>query len=104
MSRWRKPYQQSEVHCADAGMGELGRAHPRLPDDLVNFHYDPIACAVALGWPGAVIDRMPLRALREDEVLRVDRADEGRLTNVVVDLDAEGFPETWLAAVQAAQA
>jgi hypothetical protein len=33
-------------------MAELGREHAALPDDLVNFHYDPVACAVALRWPG----------------------------------------------------
>ena len=34
------------------GMSELGRAHTALPDDLLNFHYDPVACAVAVGLAG----------------------------------------------------
>ena len=44
--------RQSQAYAADSGMGRLGRAHAALPDDLVNFHYDPVACAVALGWRG----------------------------------------------------
>ncbi len=30
-------------------MSSLGRGHPDLPDDLINFHWDPVACAVGLG-------------------------------------------------------
>jgi hypothetical protein len=33
-------------------LAELGRAHAGLPDDIVNFHHDPLTCAVALGWAG----------------------------------------------------
>jgi hypothetical protein len=32
------------------------RAHPGLPDDLLNFQYDPVACAVAAGWPGRAVE------------------------------------------------
>ena len=37
-------------------MEKLGREHLGLPDDLLNFHYDPIACAVAVGWSGATVE------------------------------------------------
>jgi hypothetical protein len=30
-------------------MTQLGRRHAGLPDGLLNFRYDPVACAVALG-------------------------------------------------------
>jgi purine nucleosidase len=95
--------RQSEVHAHDLGMAELGRAHAGLPDDLLNFHYDPIACAVALGWSGAVVEEMRLRPLLDGDVLRFQPDPEGRLTRVVVDVDGVGFRETWLAAVEAAQ-
>ena len=45
--------RQSELYGADEDMNRLGREHPRLPDDLLNFYCDSLACAVAarlLGW------------------------------------------------------
>ena len=95
--------RQAEAHAADFGMAELGRAHAGLPDDLLNFHYDPVTCAVALGWPGAVVEELRLQPVPDGQMLRF-RADEaGRRTRVVVDLDGVSFTETWLAAVEAAQ-
>jgi len=94
---------QSEAWAQDSGMGNLGRAHAALPNDLLNFHYDPIACAVAVGWPGAVVDEMRLQPVLDGEVLRFQPHLEGRLTRVVVDLDGESFTETWLSAVEGAQ-
>ena len=45
--------RQGELQGAEEGMGRTGREHPELPDDLLNFHYDPLACAVGVGWDGA---------------------------------------------------
>ena len=94
--------QQSAARGADAAMGELGRAHRGLPDDLVNFHYDPVTCAVAVGWQGATIEQVPLRPTLENGVLRFVCADDGRPTAVVRDLDGAAFAPTWLEAVEAA--
>jgi hypothetical protein len=79
-------------------MAELGRAHAGLPDDLLNFQYDPVACAVAVGWPGAVIEEQRLRPVAEGEVLRFQPNQGGRLVRVVVDLDGASFSDAWLAA------
>lgn len=95
--------RQIKAHARDRGMEELGRAHVGLPDDLVNFHYDPVACAVALGWSGAVVEEMRLQPVLEGGVLRFRPDRRGRPTRVVVDLDGASFAETWLAAVEAAQ-
>jgi purine nucleosidase len=95
--------RQSEAHALDRGMAELGRAHAGLPDDLLNFQYDPVACAVALGWSGAVVEEMRLRPVLEAGVLRFEPDREGRPARVVVDVDGVAFAETWLAAVEAAQ-
>ena len=95
--------RQSEARARDCGMAELGRAHAGLPDDLLNFHYDAIACAVALGWPGAVVAEMRLRPVLERDLLRFRPDPRGRLTRVVVDLDGPCFRETWLSAVEVAQ-
>lgn len=96
--------RQSQARAEEVGFGELGRAHPGLPDDLLNFHYDPAACAVALGWPGAEVREMRLRPVMEGELLRFQPdPDLGRPMWVVVDLDGGAFSEAWLSAVETAQ-
>ena len=95
--------RQSEAEAHDRGLGELGRAHAGLPDDLVNVHYDPVACAVAVGWTGAVVEEMRLRPVLERGVLRFRRDRQGRPTRVVVDVDGPAFAEDWLSAVEEAQ-
>lgn len=93
--------RQSVAHAGAEGMAELGRAHPGLPNDLVNFHYDPVACAVALGWDGATVEATRLRLVTAESVMRFQRDVNGRLTNVVVNLDGKRFRERWLTAMEA---
>jgi len=95
--------RQAEAHGHDYGMAELGRAHAGLPDDLLNFHYDPVACAVALGWSGAVVDERRLRPVLKGDTLRFEPDDDGRAVRVLIDVDGASFSETWLASVEAAQ-
>lgn len=95
---------QSQSHAMDSGKANLGPAHDGLPDDLLNFHYDPVACAVAVGWPGAVIADMTLTTAVEEDVLRWYRSPNGRSTRVLTDVDGPAFTEAWLAAVEGAQA
>jgi hypothetical protein len=95
--------RQSEAHGHDYGMAELGRAHTGLPDDLLNFQYDPVACAVAAGWPGAIVEDVRLQPILDAGMLRFQPDPGGHPTRVVVDLDAASFTESWLAAVEAAQ-
>ena len=95
--------RQSEARAVEAGMAELGRAHAALPDDLLNFHYDPVACAVALGWPGALIEEMRLRPVLRDGVLRFEPDAAGPPVRVLVALDGPAFADAWLTAVEAAQ-
>jgi len=94
---------QGQARARDANMIELGRTHAGLPDDLLNFHYDPVAAAVALGWPGAGVEEMRLQPVLDNGVLRFQQNPAGRPTRVLVDLDGAAFSETWLSAVEAAQ-
>ena len=94
---------QGQAHGADHGMAELGRAHPGLPDDLLNFQYDPVACAVAAGWPGAVVERQRLRPVVDGDVLRFAPVAAGQPVRVVVDLDGPALGDAFLGAVEAAQ-
>lgn len=91
---------QAQAHAADNGMAELARAHAALPDDLLNFQYDPVACAIAAGWQGATIEEVQLRAVLEQGVLRFEPDEHGRDTRVTVDIDADDFTERWFAAVE----
>lgn len=61
--------RQSEAHAEANHMEQLGREHSGLPDDLLNFQYDPAACAVAVGWSGATVEEMWLRPVQRDGVL-----------------------------------
>lgn len=94
--------RQSEAHAETYQMEKLGRDHSGLPDDLLNFQYDPVACAVALGWSGATVEDIRVRPLRMDDVLSFQPHSEGRSTRVVLDVDGAAFRETWLSAVEAA--
>jgi len=94
--------RQSEAHGKVHQMEQLGREHPGLPDDLLNFQYDPVACAVALGWSGAAIEDIRLRPRWQDGVLSFQPHPEGRSTRVVLEVDGAAFRETWLSAVEAA--
>jgi purine nucleosidase len=92
--------RQSEAHGQTNQIEQLGREHAGLPDDLLNFQYDPVACAVALGWSGAAVTDMRMRPLRRDGVLFFQPHPEGRPTRVVLDVDGVAFREIWLAAVE----
>ena len=95
--------RQARTHGQDHDMAALGRAHARLPDDLVNFHYDPVACAVAYGWDGAVVQEQRLLPVLDKAVLRFEPDQAGRSTRVVVGLDGEAFSHVWITTVEAAQ-
>lgn len=95
--------RQARAHGEDHDMAALGRAHAGLPDDLVNFHYDPVACAVAFGWRGAVVQQRRLLPVFDNDVLRFEPDQAGRSTRVVVGIDSEAFANVWITAVEAAQ-
>jgi purine nucleosidase len=94
--------QQGEAHGQANHMEKLGRKHSGLPDDLLNFHYDPVACAVAVGWSGATVEDVRLQPVQRDDVLSFHPQPEGRSIKVVLAVDGAAFRETWLAAVEAA--
>lgn len=87
---------QSERHAEDNRMGELGRAHAALPDDLLNFHYDPVTCAVALRWPGATIKHMRIRPTVTNGRLQFQPDEAGRPMRVVTAVQGADFAEMWL--------
>jgi inosine-uridine nucleoside N-ribohydrolase len=88
--------RQSEARATDAWMPALAEAHAALPDDLLNFQFDPVACAVALGWPGATVEQIRLRTDRDGDVLRFVPDPGGRPVRVLTDVDGPAFAAMWL--------
>jgi purine nucleosidase len=95
--------RQSEAHARDSGKAALATQNQGLPSDFLNFHYDPVTCAVAMGWDKAVAQEMSL-ATHLEEGLFTWRPDPGGcLGRVVTDLDGPAFTDFWLERVEAAQ-
>lgn len=95
--------RQSIARADDGDMRRLGRDHKGLPDDLVNFHWDPVACAVALGWSGVTVRDMRVQPVLDDGVLSFRPDQRGRSLRVVTAVDGDAFTKTWLDAVEGAQ-
>lgn len=88
---------QGELHGEHAAMRRTGREHAALPDDLLNFQYDPLACAVAIGWDGATVEELRLEARVDgDGTLSFPETPTGTATRVVTGVDGEGFERHWL--------
>ncbi len=88
--------RQAEAIDALSHNQELGKAHALLPDDLLNFQHDPLACAVALGWDGVKIEELSLKLEMQDgyPIEHVDP--DGVRRPVVTAMDGARFNQLWL--------
>lgn len=94
--------QQAEALAAEWNNEEVhGRACSGLPDDLLNFQHDPLACAVALGWNGVTMERVRVSTEVRDGSLYEREDDAGRLMSLVTGVDAARFNDLWLSVVTA---
>ncbi len=95
---------QATAYRDDEGKTALAQANPGLPDDLANFHHDPLAAAVAAGWDGVTIEHTFLRTVVAEHG-RLERAgpdDPGaRGVELVVGVDGPAFAAHWLDTVTA---
>ena len=90
--------QQAEAFAVDEqNETDIGEVYEGLPNDIINFLHDPLACAIALGWEdGVQIDEIPL-ILEEKEGWLYERIDTaGKQTRVVTKIDGAGFNSFWL--------
>jgi len=93
--------RQAEAFAAEGNYeARYGQTCSGLPQDIINFQHDPLACAIALGWDdGVEIEELPLKFEIEDGWLH-ERVDErGKPTRVVTRVNAAGFDEFWLETV-----
>ena len=91
--------RQGEAHGQTNQMEKLGREYSGLPDDLLNFQYDPLACAVAAGWDGVTIRDLSVELSWEGSMLRMQEREGARPLRIVTDVDAPRFESAWLEAV-----
>lgn len=93
--------RQAERYAADEKYEErYGRTCEGVPEDIINFQHDGLACAIALGWDeGVEVEEIPLRSEIEGGWVRqsIDRA--GRLARVVTRVDGSRFNQFWLSSV-----
>jgi purine nucleosidase len=92
--------RQSELYGADGDMNRLGCEHPELPDDLLNFHYDPLACAVAAAcWDGVRVEELRLSARSNNGLLAFRELPSGKPTRVVTGVDGPPLEREWVESV-----
>ena len=90
--------RQADVYALDTNRAALATEHEALPDDLLNFHWDPVTCAIATGWKGATVEELALDwNIDAAGVLRM-RENEGssRAAHVVTAVDGDAFARYWL--------
>lgn len=92
--------RQALAYCGDERKSALPVAYRGLPPDLLNFHHDPLTCAVAVGWPGARLRSVLITTHVDREILSYAESQAGRMVNVVDGVDAALFTSTWLGAVE----
>ncbi len=93
--------RQAEAFAGDEKMEEkFGKTSARLPDDIINFQHDPLACAIALGWAeGVEIKEIPLKIELKDRLIYQTIDAGGKRTRVVTKIDGTRFSEFWLKTV-----
>jgi inosine-uridine nucleoside N-ribohydrolase len=90
---------QAEALGREHGLTELGRSFPALPDDLLNFQYDPLACAVAAGWEGVTVEELPVGTRLGYGLLHLSIEEGAPRRRIVTDVDAPAFDGAWVTAV-----
>ena len=90
--------RQAEAFALDEqNEKKIGETCEGLPNDMINFLHDPLACAIALGWnEGVEIKEVPL-LLEEKHGWLHERIDpSGKLIRIVTQIDGPRFNEFWL--------
>jgi purine nucleosidase len=90
--------RQAEAFAIEYGNeAQYGQTCAGLPDDIINFQHDPLACAIALGWhDGVEISELPLKLAVEDGWLVQRIADGGKPTRIVTRVNGAKFSQSWL--------
>lgn len=89
--------RQAQVFAKDwDNEGKYGKTCKGLPQDIINFQHDSLACAVALGWNEAKIELARLELEIRDGWLYEKVSESGKQTPIVTKIDRERFNQFWL--------
>ena len=90
--------QQADAFSIDEqNETRFGQTCDGLPDDIINFLHDPLACAVALGYrDGIEIEEIPLLLVEKDGFLQERIDHSGQKIQVVTKVDGPRFDQFWL--------
>jgi inosine-uridine nucleoside N-ribohydrolase len=90
--------RQAEAFALDwQNETRFGKTCPGLPEDIINFQHDPLACAVALGWQdGVEIQELPLMVEERDGLLVEHVHPDGKTVRIVTQVEGPRFNEFWL--------
>lgn len=89
---------QAEAFAVDEqNETKFGETCEGLPNDIINFLHDPLACAIALGWQdGVEIEEIPLLLEAKDGWLYEKIDPSGNPVGVVTKINGTRFNEFWL--------
>ncbi|MBP9714867.1 MAG: nucleoside hydrolase [Candidatus Pacebacteria bacterium] len=88
--------KQAEEWKKDEKMAEKYGDCENIPKDIINFQYDPLTAAVALGWDGVEIQEFPLVVEEKDKILHERIENAGKIFKVVTKVDGARFNKFWL--------
>jgi purine nucleosidase len=90
--------EQAEEFALDEQMEKkYGKICENVPDDIINFQHDPLACAIALGWrKGIEIEDIPLKLEVKEGWLHEEIAPAGKSIKVVTKIDGGEFNRLWI--------
>lgn len=91
---------QCQLHGEDNQMASLAAEFTRLPSDILNFQWDPVACGAALGWPGIEVQDQPMALVPGDGGMVFASRPGDPVRRVVTGVDADVFNERWLTCVE----
>lgn len=89
--------QAEEFAVDEQNEKRIGETCEGVPNDIINFLHDPLACAIALGWnDGVEIQELPVILEERDGWLheRIELA--GKPVRLVTKIDGPRFNEFWL--------
>ena len=75
----------------------FGETCEGLPDDIINFLHDPLACAIALGYDdGIELQEVSLRLEEREGFLHEQIDPTGKAVRIVTRIDGPRFNKFWL--------
>ncbi len=90
--------RQAKEFAIDENMeSKFGENCEGLPNDIINFQHDSLACAIAIGWnEGIEISEIPLKLSVKDDLLHEEVDGSGKMTKVVTKINGNRFNEFWI--------